>query len=109
MGSHRSYQPSRIFDGCFSHDISTSAAAPDVPSPLLPTPHMDTASTLYGHRDSRPSSMEDKREGGQKPEEEWSKVGGEKRALQTRPGQVAYHCYLCVGMPAVWSSVPSLV
>ena len=39
----------------------------------------------YGRRDSRPSSMEDKREGrgGQKPGEEWSKVGGEKRVQQT--------------------------
>ena len=39
----------------------------------------------YGHRDSRPSSMEDKRGGrvGQKPGEELSKVGGEKRVQQT--------------------------
>ena len=39
----------------------------------------------YGRRDSRPSSMEDKRggRGGQKPGEEWSKVGGEKRVQQT--------------------------
>ena len=38
----------------------------------------------YGRRDSRPTSVEDKRgRGGQKPGEEWSKVGGDKRTQQT--------------------------